>query len=68
VNGLVLRRDEVVFHPKAWVKMGFYIQKDSILPSTEALILTNPIVYIVTKSKYRPTSEIYIQVSIIMYF
>lgn len=61
VSHYVGKRDEVVFKPKAWVKMGFYIQKDSILPSTEALILTSPIVYIVTKSKYRPTSEIYIQ-------
>ena len=61
VSHLVGKRDEVVFKPKAWVKMGFYIQKDSILPSTEALILTSPIVYVVTKSKYRPTSEIYIQ-------
>ena len=61
VSHYVSKRDEVVFKPRAWVKMGFYIQKDSILPSTEALILTSPIVYIVTKSKYRPTPEIYIQ-------
>lgn len=61
VSHLVSKRDEVVFKPKAWVKMGFYIQEDSILPSTEALILTSPIVYTVTKSTYRPTEEISIQ-------
>ncbi|PVD35775.1 hypothetical protein C0Q70_02738 [Pomacea canaliculata] len=61
ISHYVQKRDEVIFRPQAWLKMGFYIQKDSILPSTEGIILTCPIVYIVTKSTYRPTTEVYIQ-------
>ncbi|XP_076463017.1 menorin-like [Babylonia areolata] len=55
------KRDEVIFKPKAWVKMGLYTEEDSVLPSTEALVLTSPYVYVVTKSRYKPTSQIYIQ-------
>ncbi|GFS21907.1 family with sequence similarity 151 member B [Elysia marginata] len=61
VHELVLRRDEVMFKPQGWLKMGFHRQKNSILASTEAIILVNPIVHIVSKSKYLPTSEVYIQ-------
>ncbi|XP_059166947.1 uncharacterized protein LOC131949177 [Physella acuta] len=61
VNPLVLQRDERVFKPDGWWKMGFHKQKNSVLASTEGIILTSPIVYIVSKSKYMPTSEIYIQ-------
>ncbi|KAK3735898.1 hypothetical protein RRG08_041084 [Elysia crispata] len=61
VHELVLRRDEVMFKPQGWLKMGFHRQKNSILASTEAIILVNPIVHIVSKSKYLPTPEIYIQ-------
>lgn len=61
ISHYVDKRDEVVFKPKAWVKMGQYSEEDSILPSTEALVLTSSYVYIVTKTKYKPTSQIYIQ-------
>ncbi|CAL1539962.1 unnamed protein product [Lymnaea stagnalis] len=61
VDPLVLKRDELVFKPDAWWKMGFHRQKNSVLASTEGIILTNNIVYITSKSKYMPTPEIYIQ-------
>ncbi|GFO19024.1 family with sequence similarity 151 member b [Plakobranchus ocellatus] len=61
VQDLVLKRDEVMFKPQGWLKMGFHRQKNSILASTEAIILVNPIVHIVSKSTYLPTEEIYIQ-------
>ena len=60
VHEVVLKRDEVMFKPQGWLKMGFH-QKNAILASTEAIILVNPIVHIVSKSKYLPTDEIYIQ-------
>ncbi|XP_067678929.1 uncharacterized protein [Haliotis asinina] len=58
VNDLVKKRDEVMFHPGAWVKMGFWREQESILPSTEALVLVSPIVYVLSKSKYKPTPTI----------
>jgi len=58
LNQLVLDRDTVMFKPTAWVKMGLHIEKHSIMPSDEALILTTKAVYIVTKTKYSPTSLI----------
>ncbi|KAH9499826.1 hypothetical protein Btru_076721 [Bulinus truncatus] len=61
VDHHVLMRDERMFRPDAWWKMGFHRQKNSVLASTEAIILTVPIVYLTSKSKYLPTSEIYIQ-------
>jgi hypothetical protein len=61
VSHLVLARDEVMIKPDAWLKMGFHKQKNSILASTEAIILTASIVHIVSKSTYAPTPEISIQ-------
>ena len=58
VSHYVSRRDKVMFRHKAWLKMGFYIQKDAILPSTESFIFTSPIVYIVTKAAYEPGSGV----------
>ncbi|KAK6166382.1 hypothetical protein SNE40_023091 [Patella caerulea] len=61
VSPLVLQRDLVMFHPKAWVKMGFHMEKNSVLGSTEAIILSSPIVYIVSKSSYKPSPELSLQ-------
>ena len=61
IHPLVSNRDDVVVKPEAWVKMGFHMQHDSIMPSTEALVLTSPLVYIVSKIHYRPSPEIYMQ-------
>ncbi|XP_005090098.1 uncharacterized protein LOC101863315 [Aplysia californica] len=61
LDHFALKRDEVMFKHDMWLKMGFHRQKNSILASTEAIILASPLVYIITKSKYLPTSEIYIQ-------
>uniref|UniRef100_A0A2C9LP21 Uncharacterized protein n=1 Tax=Biomphalaria glabrata TaxID=6526 RepID=A0A2C9LP21_BIOGL len=61
VSHHVLMRDERVFKPDGWWKMGFHRQKNSVLASTEGIILATPIVYLTSKSKYMPTSEIYIQ-------
>ncbi|KAL8610593.1 hypothetical protein ACOMHN_006312 [Nucella lapillus] len=61
VSHYVGKRDEVVFKPKAWVKMGLYSEEDSILPSSEALVLTSHYVYVVSKSMYKPTSQISVQ-------
>ena len=58
VSPLVTTRDLVMFHPGAWLKMGFYMEKDSILGSTEALVLNSPIVYVKSKSTYKPTPMI----------
>ncbi|KAL8601004.1 hypothetical protein ACOMHN_030661 [Nucella lapillus] len=61
VSHYVTRRDRVMFRHHAWLKMGFYIQKDSILPSTESLILTQPIVYIVSKAHHPPSPHVALQ-------
>lgn len=61
VHHLVLKRDEVMFKPDGWLKMGFHKQKNSVLASTEAIILTVSIVHLVSKSTYLPTPEISIQ-------
>ncbi|XP_076440261.1 menorin-like [Babylonia areolata] len=61
VSHLVSQRDEVMFRHKDWMKMGFYIQKDSLLPSTDSFILTTPIVYIVSKAHYSPSRHVSIQ-------
>ena len=53
--------NQVMFKPDMWLKMGFHQQRNAMLPSTEAVVLASPIVYMVTKSTYLPTSEIYIQ-------
>lgn len=58
VSHLVLKRDEVMIKPSAWLKMGFHKQKQSIMASSEAIILTVSIVHIVSKSTYLPTPEI----------
>ncbi|KAL5016363.1 hypothetical protein ScPMuIL_005952 [Solemya velum] len=55
---IVLQRETVMFRPEAWVKMGLHMEEHSILPSTEALVLTKSLVYIVTKSKFKPKSMI----------
>ena len=60
LDHLALRRDEVRFHPEMWLKMGFHSQKHSILASSEAIVLAAPVAWIITKSKYLPTPEIYI--------
>jgi len=56
-----LQRDEVMFKSDMWLKMGFHVQKNSILASSESIILATPIAWIVTKSKYRPTDQIFFQ-------
>ncbi|KAL3869513.1 hypothetical protein ACJMK2_042184 [Sinanodonta woodiana] len=58
LDPLVLQRETVVFRPEAWLKMGFHIQIHSILPSTEALVLTNKVVYVVSKTKYQPSDKV----------
>ena len=58
VDQLVKLRDTELFRPEAWVKMGFYIEAHSILPSTEAIVLTSRAVYMVTKAKYRPSNTL----------
>lgn len=60
LDHMALRRDEVRFRPDMWLKMGFHRQKNSILASSEALVLAAPVAWIITKSKYLPTPEIYI--------
>lgn len=54
LQAIVLQRETVMFRPEAWVKMGLHIEENSILPSTEALVLTKRLVYIVTKNKFKP--------------
>lgn len=49
------QRDTVLFRPEAWLKMGLYIEHHSILPSEEALVLQSRAVYVLTKSKYKPS-------------
>lgn len=58
VDSLVTLRDTLLFRPEAWVKMGFFIEAHSILPSSEAVVLTSRAVYMVTKAKYKPTGSI----------
>ena len=55
VSPSVLVRDTLMFKPDAWVKMGFYMEAHSILPSTEAVVLTSRAVYMVTKGRYKPS-------------
>jgi len=57
----VTMRDSVMFMPEAWVKMGFYMEPHSILPSTEATVLTSRAVYMVTKAKYKPSPNLKLQ-------
>lgn len=61
VDHYVLQREEVMFKPKAWLKMGFHEHMNSLLASTEAIVLGERFTYIISKGKYSPTSEIYIQ-------
>ena len=61
VNEFVSKRVDVVYKRMAWIEMGTYDEQDSILSSTEALILTSPDVYVVSKSSYRSTSQIFMQ-------
>ncbi|KAK3091705.1 hypothetical protein FSP39_022023 [Pinctada imbricata] len=56
LNPLVMDRQTVLFKPEAWFKMGLHVEAHSILPSEEALILQSRAVYILTKTKYRPSS------------
>ena len=58
LNRLVMDRQTVIFKPQAWVKMGLHIEKHSILPSEEALILNTKTVYVLTKSKFKPSQHI----------
>lgn len=58
INPLVLKRESVIFKPEAWVKMGLYIEEHSILPSEEALVLTSKAVYVLTKTKFKPSEHI----------
>ena len=52
------QRDTVLFRPDAWLKMGLYMEHHSILPSEEALVLQSRAVYVLTKTKYRPSKLI----------
>ena len=58
IDSRVEMRDSGMFRPEAWVKMGFYIEAHSILPSTEAIILQSRAVYMVTKGKYKPSPNV----------
>lgn len=58
VSQLVKIRDTNLFRAEAWVKMGFFIEAHSILPSSEAIVLTSRAVYMVTKAKYKPSSTL----------
>lgn len=52
------QRDTVLFRPDAWLKMGLHMEHHSILPSEEALVLQSRAVYVLTKTKYRPSKLI----------
>ena len=58
IDQLVKLREAQLFRPEAWVKMGFYIEAHSILPSSEAIVLTSRAVYMVTKAKYKPSESL----------
>lgn len=60
IGELVRMRDTLMFRPDAWVKMGFFIEAHSILPSSEAIILTSRAVYMVTKAKQKPSRTIHL--------
>ncbi|XP_061192502.1 uncharacterized protein LOC133200736 [Saccostrea echinata] len=49
------KRDTVLFRPEAWLKMGLYMEHHSVLPSEEALVLQSRAVYVITKTKYKPS-------------
>ncbi|CAI9721695.1 Hypothetical predicted protein [Octopus vulgaris] len=61
VHPLVLERDQVKFNPYAWVKMGLYIEENSILPSSESLVLKSPAVYIVSISKLKSVETLHLK-------
>ena len=56
LNPLVMARQSVLFKPEAWFKMGLHVEAHSILPSEEALVLQSRAVYILTKTKFRPSN------------
>lgn len=58
LDPLVLQRDTVVIRPQAWVKMGFWREERSILPSTEAVVFLTPNVHMVSKTNYSPTDRL----------
>ena len=58
ISELVRIRDTVMFRPDAWMKMGFFIEAHSIMPSSEAVILTSRAVYMVTKARQKPSRTI----------
>lgn len=61
IDPRVSMRDAVMFRPEAWVKMGFFIEAHSILPSTEAVVLQSRAVYMVTKGKHKPSKNVKLQ-------
>ena len=61
LDALVLERDNVKFNPYAWVKMGLYIEENSILPSSESLVLKSPAVYIVSITKFRAVKTLHLK-------
>lgn len=58
VDPRVEMRDSEMFRPEAWVKMGFFIEAHSLLPSTEAIVLQSRAVYMVTRAKYKPSPHV----------
>lgn len=58
IENLVTMRDTVAFQPNAWVKMGLHIEHESLLPSTEGIVLRSHNVYIVTKTHYKGNEHI----------
>ncbi|GAB1597491.1 protein FAM151A-like [Argonauta hians] len=61
VHQLVLLRDVVKFNPYDWVKMGLYIEENSILPSSESLVLKSPAVYIVSVAKLKSVETLHLK-------
>nr|KAI8749445.1 FAM151B-like protein [Biomphalaria glabrata] len=61
VDPHVMIKDQRAFKHEDWWKMGFHRQKNSVLPSTVCIILTTPLVYLTSKSKYLSSSDVSIQ-------
>ncbi|XP_055886328.1 uncharacterized protein LOC106058670 isoform X2 [Biomphalaria glabrata] len=67
VDPHVLIKDQRVFKLEDWWKMGFYLQNNSVLPSTESIIITSPNVSLMSESTLWPSSNESIQGRIIFF-